>query len=326
MYKYDTLDIDRFGVTFYGANSVYPTAYYTTLTVRIEYPSGSVKTYNISATKQDSYGRFSNMSDKVRFAAPSNGTYKVSIRAYNSTSMSGSNTLYLNVSVRFQTSENTQTYIGRDGLYCHAGANKLIWSSESELQLRYGFNGIRWNDADAFANRAMDVVAGTRGSSPNIKPIWLPFYNYVPTFSVGVGTTPYLFASQYIGNISQTKYAFRVDPYRDRGICIVQSGYIDSNLNEQESWVVLPPPTFTDSDGNSVGLPTGYTITVINWTATNIYVVPYSSSNHGAVIVDANRNNNWYADLNDVQSRDTYIYVGNWAGLGTTWLSMHDTQ
>ena len=38
------------------------------------------------------------------------------------------------------------------------------------------------------------------------------------------------------------------------------------------------------------------------------------------------RNNNYYAELNGVQSRDTYIYVGNWAGLGDTWQSMHDTQ
>ena len=88
----------------------------------------------------------------------------------------------------------------------------------------------------------------------------------------------------------------------------------------------MPSSTFTDADGDTATLPVGYTITIINWTQTNIYVVPYSSSYHGAVIVDANRNNNYYAELNGVQSRDTYIYVGNWAGLGATWQSMHDTQ
>lgn len=129
-----------------------------------------------------------------------------------------------------------------------------------------------------------------------------------------------------IGNINETKYGFVVDPVRDCGICIVTSGYIDTNFNQQESWIVLPPPTFYDDNGDLCGLPTGYTITVINWTSTNIYVAPYSSSYHGAVIIDANRNNNWFADLNDVQSRDTYIFVGNWAGLGNTWLSIHDTQ
>lgn len=192
--------------------------------------------------------------------------------------------------------------------------------------MRYGFNGIRWNDADVVGNRAMDVAANIKGTSPNSKPVWLPFYNYTPVFSVGTGTTPYLFTSQYIGNISETKYAFVIDAYRDRGLCLVVSGYLDSNFSQVESWIVLPPTTFTDSDGDTASLPVGYTVTVINWTETNIYVVPYSSSNHGAVIVDANRNNNWFSDLSGVQSSDTFVYIGNWAGLGATWRQMHDTQ
>lgn len=326
MSKYDTLDVDKFNVIFSAQGSVYPTAYVTTLAVIIEKPNGSTVTHTLSTFKQDNFGRYSNTDEKIRFAAESNGTYKVSVRAQNSTSMSGSNTLYLNVNMRMQTAANAQTYIGRDGFYSHAGANKLLWSGESELQLRYGFNGIRWSNADAFGNKSMDVACQIKGTAPNYKPVWLPFYNYTPTFSVGSGTSPYLFTSQTVGNISETKYAFVVNPYRDRGICIVTSGYIDSSFNECESWIVLPPTRFTDADGETASLPTGYTITVINWTQTNIYVVPYSNSNHGAVIVDANRNNNYYADLNGVQSRDTYIYVGNWAGLGDTWLSMHDTQ
>jgi len=77
----------------------------------------------------------------------------------------------------------------------------------------------------------MQVVAGTRGTSPNIKPVWFPFYNYTPMFDVGVGTTPYLFTSQLIGNINQTKYAFRIDAQRDSGICYVRGRAMDSELN-----------------------------------------------------------------------------------------------
>ena len=325
--QYDTIDLDRFSAQFYtssGGSNTFPTFYTMTLKAIITLPDSSTKTYEVTITKADSYGNYRNLTDKIRYSAPSAGTYKLKIRVYSSQSASG--TAYLNVNIRCQTAKNAQTFIGRDGYYCHAGANKLIWATEDELQLRYGFSGIRWTDADRFRNNAMEVACQIKGTTPNVKPVWLPFYNYTPTFSVGTGTTPYLFTSQTVGNISETKYAFRIDPYRDRGICLVVSGYLDTNMNEQPSWVVLPSSTFTDADGDTVTLPVGYTITVINWTQTNIYVVPYSSSNHGAVIVDANRNNNYYAELNSTQSRDTYIYVGNWAGLGDTWQSMHDTQ
>lgn len=329
--KYETLDIDKFAVTMYstGNGTKYPTGYYNYLTLIITHPDSTITEINITTTRESSYGSFKNLSSKVRFTAPVAGTYKIKFTVRNSSAsswQSGQTTVYAMVNARYQSAKDTQTYIGKDGFYTHGGANKLIWAGESELQLRYGFNGIRWNNADLARNSAMEVAANIKGSTPNAKPVWMPFYNFVPTFHVGVGTTPYLFTSQYIENISENKYAFKIDPYRDRGICIVESGYMDSNGNQQESWIILPPVTFTDNDGEIASLPVGYQITIINWTSTNIYVVPYSSSNHGAVVVDANRNNNYYCDLNGSMSRDTYIFVGSYAGLGTVWLSMHDTQ
>ena len=318
------IEIDNINITTYGSNSSYPSTYYATLKIEILNASTVVATKSVSLTRQTSYGNYKATSG-VRFVAKTDGTYYVryTISGISSTATSP---VYLMVNARIQTSDTTETFIGADGMYAHSGAHKIFWMGESELQIRFGFGGIRWNDADKFANKGMEVVANIKGSSPNYKPVWLPFYNYVPTFEVGVGTTPYLFTSQNIGNLSETKYAFRIDPYRDRGICVVHAGYIDTNGNQQESWIVLPPSTFTDADGNSASLPIGYQVTIINWTSVNIYVAPYSNSKHGAVIVDGNRNTNYYCDLNSTQSRDTYIYVGNWAGLGETWLSMHDTQ
>ena len=328
--KYENLDIDKFSVTMYSSGSngtLFPSSYYTYLAILITHPSGDTTTINITTSRVSSYGSFQNLTSKTRFVAPVAGTYKVKITVTNPGSWtSGQTSVYASVSARYQSSKDTQVYIAKDGFYAHAGANKLIWAGETETQIRYGFNGIRWNDADPKGNRSMDVVAGVKGTLPNGKPLWLPFYNFIPTFGVGTGTKPYLFTSQYIYNISETKYAFKIDPYRDRGVCIVYSGYHAYGGNEQESWVVLPPETFTDSDGSTVGLPVGYQITIINWTKTNIYVVPNANSNHGAVIVDAHRDNNWYASLNGSQSRDTYIYVGSRAGLGVVWLAMHDTQ
>jgi len=321
----DTLDLDKFSLQMYSSKSSYPSNSSGTLYIIVENPSGGTKQFTVSISKYDNYGNYKNLTSKVRYAAKSSGTHKVYFRANIGGSFS-SRTTTLRVNARFQSASNTQTYIGRDGFYCHAGANKLIWAGEDELQLRYGFNGLRWNNADAMRNSTMQVVAGVKGTSPNYKPVWLPFYNFNPTFSVGTGSSPYLFESMTIGNIGETKYGFKVDPVRDCGICIVTGGYIDLNANQQDSWIVLPPTTFYDENGDLCGLPTGYTLTVINWTSVNIYVAPYSNTTHGAVIIDANRNNNWFVELNGTQSRDTYIYVGSWAGLGDTWLSMHDTQ
>lgn len=321
-----TIEVDKIVVTTYGSGSVFPTSYYPTLKVELLNGSTVVATKNVSLVRQNQNNYITyKSSSRCRFATKANGTYYI---RYTISGMSGTATspVYLSINARIQTSDIAQTFIGKDGLYSHSGAHKIFWIGESEMQLRFGFNGIRWNDADVYGNKAMEVVTGVKGTSPNNKPVWLPFYNYIPTFNVGVGTTPYLFTAQYIKNISENKYAFQIDPCRDSGICVVQSGYIDTNFNQQDSWIILPPATFTDADGDTASLPIGYQVTIINWTSVNIYVVPYSSSNHGAVIVDANRNNNYYAELNGVQSRDTYIYVGTWAGLGETWLAMHDTQ
>ena len=321
-----TIEVDNITVTTYGSGSVFPSTYYANLKIELLNGSTVVETKNMTLARhnQNNYITYRS-STRCRFATKAYGTYYIRY-TISGISSTASSPVYLMVNARIQTSDMAQAFIGKDGLYSHAGAHKILWIGETEMQLRYGFGGIRWNNADAFGNKAMEVVTGIRGTSPNYKPVWLPFYNYIPTFNVGVGTTPYLFTSQYIKNISENKYAFQIDPSRDSGICVVQGGYMDLNGNQQESWIILPPSTFTDSDGNTASLPIGYRVTIINWTSVNIYVVPYASSNHGAVIIDANRNNNYYCDLNGTQSRDTYIYVGNWAGLGETWLSMHDTQ
>ncbi|MBR1526582.1 MAG: hypothetical protein IJ640_07980, partial [Prevotella sp.] len=320
-----TIDVDNISIATHGANNTFPSTYSPYLKIELLNGTTVVSTKNLVLTRRDAYGNYK-ASNGCRFVAKTNGTYYLRYTISGITN-SASSPVTLFINARIQTCDIAQTLIGANGMYSHAAAHRIFWIDESEMQFRFGFGGIRWNDADRFGNSAMEVVANVKGTSPNFKPVWLPFYNYTPIVHIGTGTTPYLFTSQYIGNIAQTKYAFRIDPYRDRGICVVEAGYFDINANnEQDSWVVLPSTMFTDADGENAPLPIGYQVTIINWTSVNIYVVPYSSSNHGAVIIDANRNNNYYAELNGVQSRDTYIYVGTWAGLGETWLSIHDTQ
>lgn len=327
--QHTTLLIDKFNVQLYGDGPVYPTATTTTVEVRIEKTNGDYsKTYTLTTNKQDTYGNYRNLTDKVRWAAPTAGTYRVQYRCTNSTILSQSTTLHLNVNSRVQQSALTQTYIGRDGFYTKQGPHKIIYMSESELQLKHGFNGIRFADADNDLrnNSAMCALAGVVGSGPVYRPLWMPFYNFTPMFQVGVGTTPYLFIYQYIANISANKYAFQINAQRDSGICYVRGQAVDSNNNAQESWVILPPETFTDTNtGYTASLPIGYTVTIINDSGGPLYVVPSTYTEHSVKIVDSNQNDNWYCSLNGTMTDDTYIYIGSYAG-GRHWRALHDTQ
>ncbi len=319
-----TVDFDNYNINF-SAGSDYPSAYSMNVELIITPPSGQAKTYSFIAYRQDSYGRYRNIDETIRYTVVNGGLHSFKVRCYISNS-TVSGTGYLNVNFRVQSASEVQTFIGRDGFYSHAGANKLVWCSDSELQLRHGFNGIRWNDADKFKNTAMQVAAGTRGTSPNMQPTWFPFYNYTPLYNVGIGSSPYLFTLQTIGNINAQRYAFQISAQRDSGICFVADYARDGGGDEQESWIILPPETFVDADsGQTITLTVGYCVTVVNDTGGNVFVCPFSSSEHAVKIVDANRNDNYYCELNGRQSNDTYIFIGSYAD-GRHWRAMHDTQ
>lgn len=108
---------------------------------------------------------------------------------------------------------------------------------------------------------------------------------------------------------------------------------MDANLNAQESWILLPSSKQVH-DGDNIPLPKGYTVTVINDTDNKVFVTGNASYYHGCKIIDANRNENYYCSLNGSQSRDTYIYIGSYAGyengkpIGNVdrWIAIHDTQ
>lgn len=69
-----------------------------TLKVIFTLPDSSTKNYEVTINKADSYGNYRNLKDKIRYSAPSAGTYKLKIRVYCSESASG--TAYLRVNVR----------------------------------------------------------------------------------------------------------------------------------------------------------------------------------------------------------------------------------
>ena len=92
-------------------------------------------------------------------------------------------------------------------------------------------------------------------------------------------------------------------------------------------------------DGNGTigyNLPIGYTITIINHTflsdyKCNLYVSGDAYQKNEVIIIDSNRNTNYYCNLSGTKSSDTYIYMGRYTnsstGINTMyWQAMHDTQ
>ena len=176
----------------------------------------------------------------------------------------------------------------------------------------------------------METVVGVKGSIPNLKPIWMPFYNFTPIFKVNS------YQIQDIVNTGDTnKYAYTIDPMNDRGICVVSDAATNNNGKQQDSWILLPPLYFNDEDGDLITLPVGYTITVMNhiYNPTgNVYVTGNVDTKNACIIIDANRNQNKYCKLQGQQQCvDTYVYMGSYytseAGTNTMyWQSYHDTQ
>ena len=329
-----TIEIDNIYISMSSRASSSPNIYFPSTnqgSLKIEIMNGSavVATKSVVIAKQDNYGYYKATAG-IRVAVTSSGIYYVRYTVSDISSISPYNSVYLLVNARVQTSDVVQTVIGANGFYSHTGANKLVWLDENELQLRFGFGGLRLSYPTGQSMKGrLDIIAGSYGRLPNYKPMWIPFHNITPMFSPQFGTE-----TETITNTGATgKYTYKIDPFNDCGICYLSIGPIDANLNEQEAWILLPSSDQTYK-GQNVVLPIGYTITVINDTSKNVFVTGNVSFKHGCKIIDANRNENYYCSLNGSQSRDTYIYVGSFVGyedgksIGNVdrWIAIHDTQ
>lgn len=289
-------------------------------------------TREITVTKQNKYGQYLSMDD-VRFPITEDGTYRF---VFSSVFSQGALAYYpnmrANLGVRMQKAERVMTYIGTDGMYSHSGANKCFYVNDRETILQHGFNGIKWdNAANSFGNTAMKVVASVEGVQPNYNAVWYPFYNYTPVFN------PNNYESIQIKNDGSNsyKYAYKIKPLTDCGICYIESAAMDSNLNRQETWILLPPSTFTGEDGKQYMLPVGYTIEVINGgfgnNGFNAYVSADVSAKYRAVFIDGHRDKNWRVSLNGSVHWEKFIYMGNYYSTDCNsnqdiWMTLGDAQ
>ena len=336
--KGDTLDIKRIGTTLYAQNSsnktIYPTVSIVYGILQVTKPDNTIKKFNLILVGDDGY--FS-QNLKITLNADSTGTYKFLFKVYSDASYNSSyNKLYANISCVYEIAQVRQTFIGTDGMFAHTGASKQVVFNEDKTLLQYGANGIRWtertlNGTPFGGNRAMDVAAKYNSTNPT-SIVWLPFYNYVPIFN------PSTWSNGTIINTGHTnKYFYTIDVQRDRGICVVDFPPLNSSNNVQDAWILLPNEVMDDGNGTiGYNLPIGYTITIINHTflsdnKCNLYVSGDAYQKNEVIIIDSNRNTNYYCNLSGTKSSDTYIYMGRYTnsstGINTMyWQAMHDTQ
>ena len=329
-----TLDISNIYYQLYAAPTTGGTVIYPslpTMQIKIELLSGSsagtaVVTQTVNAEKVDNYGTYRYIVP-IRYNVQSSGTFYIRYTIQYNRTITTSN-IFFTVSSLVSTANKTETYIGKDGLYVHAGANKLLWADETQVQMRYDFGGIRIiNDSRPNSvGGTLQTIVGFNGTEPNRNPVWMPFYNYTPLFDPSSAFKGG-YTSQYISNVRLTRYAYKINPVEDVGICMVTMPATDTGGTKQETWIILPKTTFT-YNGVNTNLPAGYSITIVNNTidgnAANVYVVPDTSSYQSGYIIDANRDKNYYVALNDdqAQSNSTFIYTG----YGDIWREMDDSQ
>ena len=115
---------------------------------------------------------------------------------------------------------------------------------------------------------------------------------------------------------SYNRYAYKINPLKDNGICYLESAFMDSSLNPCESWVLLPPSDFYDENGKQISLPMGYTVTVINGgfgnNKFNAYVSANVDKSHKAVFIDGHRDKNWKVSLNNTVHWEKFVYMGSY--------------
>lgn len=341
--KGDTIDIKRIQVVMSAKNTtnniIFPydgsSDGIVSGTLQVTKPDNTTQTFYLTLAGQGD-GLFI-QSQKLTLNAQSTGSYSFKYTMYAQTNYpTGYNQLYAYISCIYEPAQVRQTYIGTDGLFAHTGASKQVIFDENSTLLQFGANGVRWteklqNNNVVGGNRAMDVAVGYNSTNPT-KILWIPFYNYVPIFNPSIWTN---------GNIINTghnnKYYYTINVQEDRGICVLDYPPFNESGVKQDAWILLPSEVMDDGNG-SMGyyLPVGYQLTIINHTfitseKCNLYVSGNATQKNQVVIIDSNRNTNYYANLSGSQSSDTYIYMGKYynseTGINTMyWQSMHDTQ
>lgn len=312
LFKGDTLNISHCLLNIYGndgTSAIFPNNINFNVIFSIYAPNGTTTTNSMRMSIKDNWGRYYNSKSSFRYNAPQQGNYIIyaTMQTLPSSATFSGSYVYARVTTTLEVSNLRQTYIGQDGLYSHQGSNRLIYANEFEMQFRHFFSGIRFIDSELYGNRAMEVVADKKGASPNYKPVWLPFYNYTPLFFATFNH------SVFIAHLNTWKPSYIINPLNDRGICIA-----DNYAVGLDNYIILPNLTVTDADGDTVQLPIGYSITIINQFADNtkLYVTGNDTNATTAIMTI---DNSFYLRETDTDELSrakgrwiaTYVYTGS---------------
>lgn len=312
MKKGDVIRLTTIRYNLYAKNGTY-TIYPKNSTL-----SGGVRIYNSKGETvlnhkaqyaiKDLYGTYE-LNTSVSFRVTTDDNYTVNLFITTPTTWSTSYTVSGYGNTRIEIGNNVQSYVGSDGAFFHNAPNKMIYSAEDELRLQYGFNGIRWNNDNKNFNRSMEVLCATKVNNDyTYSPLYLPFYNYIPT------TSSFTYTSQYVKNIGATKYAHCIDVSEDVGILLVDMPALNDDGNYQETWFVLPESN-VKIGGTYYALPIGYVVKIINaQTRANVYVTVNTSSKGVGVIYTNESSKTTSLRLSGDNSMKTFMYIG---GYGT---------
>ncbi len=317
-----------------GAESHWPTTYSIKLEVILTRQGNSswstTQSFNASKVQYSQY----RMTSNYTFNPPTNDVYYVQFKVSNDeTPPSQYYKQMLSVNAKWAFYTTSQTTIGLDGFMSHPDVNKVLWVSRDNMVMQHGIEatrgiriddkGLRINTGPGYATAAMD--------SSKMSPRWLPIWNFTPIFSIG--SVPRVYTSTYITPANGNRWAYRINPWQDAGICLPGPHWNDKGGTD-EVWILLPETSYTDEFGIRQSLPTGYTVTIINPQhdrEDNPYEV-YVGAQPGTgtvwlegqqmSFIDANLNLNAYIRLSAAldQARDTFIWDGFY------WLCMHDVQ
>lgn len=309
--KGEVLRMSNITLTFYAndGTTIYPTVQTLTGGVRI-YNSNNeiVNDEKKTCTRQNAFGSYSLANDTV-YRATADGTYTVAL--YITTPVTWANTYTVQGygSCRMEIGNNIQSFIGSDGAFFHNAPNKMIYSSEDELRLQFGYNGIRWNNDNKNFNEAMEVLCAiVKNNDYTYSPLYLPFYNYIPS------TSTFTYTYQYLTNIGGSRYAHVINPRSDVGILLVNMAAMNDNGQYQETWFVLPNSSIK-MGSTYFALPVGYMVKIINaQTNANVYVTVDTTSKGNGVIYTSESSKTTSMKLTVDNSMKTFMYIG---GFGT---------
>ena len=258
-------------------------------------------------------------------------TLTISVNTNNSlSSWSNRKNLYTYFNFIFEKFDTTCTHICNDGLYSMVTPRKFLKMDYGNFELSNCYNGIRvvdYCDDYKYSSSTGIEINAAKSDWEWGKPVWLSIFDYTPIYKFGTTET----VQKKVTNMNETKYVFEIDPKKHRGLIIPNN---INNSNDGNELYILLPKNRIYYESYSVPLTPGYTIRISSCLANkNIYVTPNSDGYHHGIIIDDNKDENYFTNLNSSNGHtDTYIFLGsepdkNSSGLYIDrWLSIKDTQ